>query len=496
MSLNSKVIKELGRRLDEEYVRSYSAHIRKPARKRLFGTLFFNFYELKNNFTKNIEPFALVGIEQRMSWISDWLTQEAFGHFFGNLYLIERSRYYNNRPQLQKRLNWSIGDLYTAHILVLSGDNLTDSLGSTFLERLKELISADCKIIDSKDPEFFKLSLINLCTANSVLIDYVNLANADTDQKNLAKDYMRLSLASLEKAFVETEKTTENIHLLLYVYLTLRNIAGILDENINKLKENYGDIVKLLEMQIFTLRVYSVILSLCNLYYLDKEKFRALFEKIFEVISTKVDWINRPFYIKMLMLYLQDTKIGTELITLKIRPDFEPLDVDEIVRKLFPEYFSNKNPPAVSAGDLKTLMNYDDSKIRARLANIFQKSQYISENQKAQLTQEASKPHTGAEISDFEVHIGEDLYKTIHACLPIKSGREIKTPSVPETYAYQIMKPFIHLYDQCVVIFVTARRCSQALDAYIKKLKSLYGFPIAVIQEEYLCSILKFYGQL
>lgn len=81
MSLNSKVMKELGRRLDEEYVRSYSAHIRKPARKRLFGTLFFNFYELKNNFTKNIEPFALVGIEQRMSWISDWLTQEAFGHF-------------------------------------------------------------------------------------------------------------------------------------------------------------------------------------------------------------------------------------------------------------------------------------------------------------------------------------------------------------------------------------------------------------------------------
>jgi hypothetical protein len=141
-------------------------------------------------------------------------------------------------------------------------------------------------------------------------------------------------------------------------------------------------------------------------------------------------------------------------------------------------------------------MNYDDSKIRARLANIFQKSQYISENQKAQLTQEASKPHTGAEISDFEVRIDEDLYKTIHACLPIKSGREIKTPSVPETYAYQIMKPFIHLYDRCVVIFVTARRCSQALDAYIKKLKSLYGFPIAVIQEEYLCSILKFYGQL
>ena len=54
----------------------------------------------------------------------------------------------------------------------------------------------------------------------------------------------------------------------------------------------------------------------------------------------------------------------------------------------------------------------------------------------------------------------------------IKSAREIKANSVSESYAYQLLKPFIHLFDSCVVIFITAKPCSLALDAYIKKLIS------------------------
>jgi len=489
-------LKELSKRLEEEYLRSYSKQIGKVAKKRLFGTLFFNFYELRKNFEKNLDPFVLISIEQRMNWISDWLTQEVWGHFFGNLYLIERSLYFNNRPELKNRLHWTIGDLYTAHALVLQGNNLSDSLGSAFLDRLAGIVKVDCQLIDNKDKEFFKLATINLCTINSVLCDYLSLPNILADQKTMAKKYLRSSFESLKRAFLETAILDNNISLQLFIYRMVGSGAKILDEKIESLQDHYNDLLKQLETRISELNAYDRILSLCSLYYLNKEKFADLFEKSFEDLSSRVNWINRPFYVKMLILYLRNKEIGIEPIDLKIKPLFRTLDVEEIIKKLFPDYFSVKRKGDVTVTDLEILMSYDDPQIRESLANIFGRSMYLDEPQKMKLLEEARKPHTPSEISDFEVKLALNQFDSIYVCLPIKSGREIKTDTVPEKYAYQIMKPFIHLYNNCVVIFITAKKCSQALDAYIKKLKALYGFPIEVIQERTLCDLLKFYGQL
>lgn len=495
MMLKDRVMEELGNRFDEEYFRSFSSHIGKPAKKRLVGTLFFNSYELKKNFLSNLNPFVLVALEQRMNWIKDWLQQEAWSHFFGNFYLIERSLYYNNRPELQNRLEWTISDLHTAHILMLTGDNLTDSLGSSFFERLKGLVTVDCKLIDNKDQEFYKLAVINLCNVNDVLNYYVSMANADQEYKDLAKSYMKLSFLSLKKTFLDTEKPTTDINLSFFLYATMQNCAKALNEKIEVLQDTYEELENQLEAEIAELKAYNSILSLCDLYYLNKEKFTRLFEKVFEEISAKVDWINRPFYVKMLIFFLQEEGIGAEPIKLKIRPSFNPLNVDEITEKLFPEYFSNKNQLTITPDDLDKLMTFKDAEIRKKLTEIFQRSNYLTPDEKGGLLAESKKPHTGGEISDFEVRMEIGPYNLLHICLPIKSGREITT-SVPENYAYQIMKPFIRLYDRCVVIFVTSRRCSQALDGYVKQLKALYGFPIDVIQEEYLCRIFKFYAQL
>lgn len=494
--LSEKVLAELCKRLDEENFRSYSKSIGTLARKRLYATLFFNLNELKNKFSNNLRPFTLIGIEQRMNWIKDWLQQEAWGHFFGNLYQVEYSLLNNNRQELQNQLSWTIEDLHTAHVLILNGSNLTDSLGSAFLERLNGLVTVDCKLIDKKDREFFKLALINLCNVMSVLNDYLNMAEDACDEKGLAKHYIEVSFKSLKKAFTDKEISDEDINLSLFVYLTLRNSAKSLNEKIDDLEEGYRNIQNQLETGISELKAYNVILSLCNIYYLDKAKFRELFENEFERFSTKVDWVNRPFFVRMLILYLQDVGIGEEIINLKIRPAFESLKTDEIIEKLFPEFFSEKLSVSVNADDIERLMKFDDGEIRNRLVNILQRSKYLSAVEKERLIEEGTKPHTGGEISDFEVRIELGPYDIIQACLPIKSAREIKTPSVSEKYAYQIMKPFIRLYDKCVVIFVTSKRCSQALDAYIKQLVSLYGFPIAIIQEGHLCTMFKFYGQL
>jgi hypothetical protein len=494
MMLKDKVIEELSNRFGEEFSRSFSSTIENPARRRLFATLFFNSYELEKNFLSNLDPFALVALEQRMNQIRDWLQQEAFAHFFGYLYQIEYSLDYHNRSELQNRLQWTISDLHTAYILMLTGDNLTDSLGSCFFERLRGLVTVDCKLIDAKDKEFYKLAVINLCNVNDVLNYYVGMGNADQKYKDLAKSYMKLSFLSLKRTFLDAEKPETDINLSLYVYATVQNCAKVLDEKIEELQDTYEELENDLEAGISKLRPYNSILSLCDLYYLNKEKFTSFFEEVFEQISTKIDWINRPFYIKMMIFYLLEKGIGAQPIKLKIRPTFNPLNMDEITEKLFPEYFLNKSQLTITSDELEKLMTFDDAEIRKKLTEIFQRSSYITTEEKERLTEESKKPHTGGEISDFEVHMKIGPHNQL-ICLPIKSGREI-TVSVPEKYAYQIMKPFVRLFDRCVVIFLTSRRCSQALDGYIKQLKTLYGFPIDVIQEGYLARIFKFYAQL
>ncbi len=487
-----KITKELAVNFENEYQRSFQTFTTMPARKRVNGNVFFNSHQLVTNFSDNLDPFTLVALEQRMAKIKDWLEEEAFGHFFGNLYLVERSRYFDNRAQLQNRLEWSINDVHTAHIMMLRGDNLVSSLGSTFFERLKELVNADCKLINGKDPQFFKLAIINLCNVIDCLYYYVNMPNADIEQSDLAKEYMKSSLPFLSQIFND-KALVEDINLRFFLYLSVKRCKESLSQTIDdKETSAYNELEKEFEKDLMSLKSYNVILSLCNLYYLNREKFLAFFEKCF--VSLKIDWVNRPFFIRSLLFYLENYKSTTEIVPLNLSPTFSPGNADEIVSKLFPEYFQNKQDVVIESADIEKLNSLYDHDIRNHLASIFQRSQYISKEEKERIFEECQKPHNVSEISDFEVTFGS--YPYFYACMPIKSGREISKDSVPENYAYQILKPFIHLFDCCVVIFITAKPCSLALDAYIKKLISLYHFPIAVLQNELLCKIFKYYGKL
>jgi len=489
-----KIEKELVSNFEIEFRRSTSTSLSKSSRKRQNGTLYFNSHQLIENFSSNLEPFALVALEQRMNLIKDWLEQESWTHFYGNFYLIEKSLEFHNLPELQNRLQWTIADLYTGRILMLTGDNLTSSEGSCFFERLHGLVSVDCKLIDRRDKQFFKLAIINLCNVVDCLHYYVKMPNSDEDNKKLAIDYLKYSLASLTQVLFNNDIPIEDINLLFFVYLSITRCKESLGRSSeDKEQEVYQSIVKKFEEELDRLKTYNKILALCDLYYLDNAKFMVLFERCYNKLI--IDWVNRPFYIRILMFYLKNLQIGDDIIKLKISPNFNPLKTDDIIVNLFPEYFENTNEVIIESRDKEKLMSFKDVDIRGRLANIFQRSKFLTEEEKERLVGEAKKPHATSEISDFEVRLG-DYPDIIHACMPIKSAREIRDDSVSEKYAYQLLKPFIHLFDRCVVVFITAKPCSLALDAYIKKLISFYNFPIAVIQEDYLCKILKFYNQI
>ena len=452
--------------------------------KRALGTLFFNLYELKI-IGEHLDPFNLVGIEQAMNKISDELVQQAGIHFFGNLYEVKFSFDQRNYRKLQNQLNWSINDLYAMHVQILQEEIESHSLESAFFDRLKDLIEVDCKLINKNDDNLFKLATINLCSVNMLLIDYIEFNGEYVD---LAKQYLKLSFKTLDNVLLNN-KNDNVISLFLYVYLVLEKASKIVKGDISV---NLEELMEYYESKISNLREYDCILGLSNIYKLDTEKFIEIFNVIFNKLSsTRKTGITRPFYIKILIFYLNELDIK-ETIDLNINPVFDALNVEEIINKLFPEYVKAKEIE-ITGPDLEKLMTYDDPDIRTRLAQIFKRSDYISDMEKERLILESTKPHTGYEISDFEIPIGSSR---IYACMPIKSAREISENSVPEKYAYQIIKPFNHFYDKCAVIFVTSKKCSQPLSNYIKKLNSLHDFPVGIIEEKNLCKIFKFYDVL
>ena len=489
---NDEMVRELEQRFYEEFANVKRCRKHSIPMKRALGNLYFNLYELKRRLPNNIDPFLMMGIEQLMNIISDDFVQDANAHFFGNLYQIEYSLRNGDRGKLQNQLNWTIYDLYTPHIEIFQGQKLDDSLGSAFWERLKGLITVDSSLIKSKDRDFFKLAMINLCSVNSILTDYITMINGE--QKKRAEEYLKTCFDTFKEALLTTQRTDGNLSLLSFVYLCLKKDSALLDEKIDSIDKEFYDLYRDFELAVTKLNSYDVTLFLCNFYEIDKEKSVQLFKKMFETLSQTTNLNNRPFYIRLMIFSLQKENLGDLKIRLPITPSYDAVNVADVITKLFPDYFEAKTKPTVEETDLGKLMNYTDAEIRTKLSQILSRTPSIDQDMKEHLEEEARKPHTGHEISDFEVRlkIGES---TIYVCFPIKSGREIEKP-VPESYVYQIMRPFNHLYKKCVVVFVTARRCSQGLDTYVKQLKALHNLPIEVLQEELLCRLFKFYNQL
>jgi hypothetical protein len=150
--------------------------------------------------------------------------------------------------------------------------------------------------------------------------------------------------------------------------------------------------------------------------------------------------------------------------------------------------YEKSHKEAISKEDMELLLNYNDELLRTKLANT------IIGVDKGILERERQKPHGVFEIADMELRIRLNQ-ESYFLCMPFKSGIEIKTPTVPETISYQIFRPFIH-FDKTIVIFVTAKRCSQSLMNYIKRMQDKLGWGIAVLENEELAKLLKANGQL
>lgn len=159
------------------------------------------------------------------------------------------------------------------------------------------------------------------------------------------------------------------------------------------------------------------------------------------------------------------------------------VDVYNLLKRFFSGYDQIASVD-VSADDLHKLYSMDDSRLRSAISKV------IREVDPSIVQREANKPHSPAEIADMELPIRYAGLNLI-LCIPLKSGLEIRTSTVPIEVSYQITRPFIYLPNGCVVIFISAKRCSQYLLNYIKVARSTQGWPIEVIEDVALAALLK-----
>lgn len=142
----------------------------------------------------------------------------------------------------------------------------------------------------------------------------------------------------------------------------------------------------------------------------------------------------------------------------------------------------------VEKEEIEALHKLYDKDIRKYLAAL------ILNSDPGTLQREARKPHGAFEFSDMDIPIQLDG-KEFHLCIPVKSGRDIKTVSVSEEIAYQIFRPFLNL-NKCAVVLISAKRCSQNLLNAIKLMKDRLGWTIEVIEDRELAKLFKLNGFL
>ncbi len=163
------------------------------------------------------------------------------------------------------------------------------------------------------------------------------------------------------------------------------------------------------------------------------------------------------------------------------------INAGQFLEKAFHGYADILDTP-LDEDERAILHAMNDNKLRNAIAQILRSVNPV------EAQRESEKPHSPAEVADMEIKVNIDGEHYL-LCLPFKSGAEIRTETVPVDVAYQIIRPFMY-FPNCIVVFITAKPCSQYLMNYIKLAGETQGWTIEVIQDKELCRLLKVNGLL
>lgn len=140
----------------------------------------------------------------------------------------------------------------------------------------------------------------------------------------------------------------------------------------------------------------------------------------------------------------------------------------------------------VTPDDMRQLSDLPEGELRVKVASL------LSGVDPVVAEREATKKHTGYEISDLDIVV---TYKgrELNLSMPFKSGKEYRAgQSVPVDVLNQVLRPHLHFSrGKCVVVLITVHPCSEPLHRDILLHRDRFGAATEIIQAEQLCKLLK-----
>lgn len=356
------------------------------------------------------------------------------------------------------------------------------STDNYFLSRLSGLVNGVEFIFRTKKTEFYTPAIYALLNLHQTLLDF--------QENNVANS-------------TEVLRCLSSVHETLEKILALQDVQTIINSSpqvryfLAEQILRYAKLNSKTTTQDFDLISFEKLDWIPQLRCLSSiSQFRPdEFLKGFDACFPK--WRNRYVesqpHTKILLLnvLIQWQRIVAPSSTLGLNLLAKPVDsvnIRQILSRFFNGY-DRISQTKITSSEIEKLYTFDDEQLRHKVGNSMRGIDPVI------VSRESSKYHGVSEIADMELPLQLQPNKTHFLCMPFKSAREISSSSVSVDYSYQIIRPFAY-FENCIVVFVTAKKCSEPLMNEIKQMKEKFNWSISVLENESLAALLKLNGQL
>lgn len=429
---------------------------------------------LNNYFS--IEPISKTSIEFIMNKIIHYITYDDYFKYYMSFYYLPQNVFNKNVENLSSCIYQSNINISFFRCLIHASEMLRFSLDTStnnyFFSRGLKIVESIKKYISY--PFDFDISSMVYLVLNyyQALCEYENCSDMAYKDNipQLKNEYE--ALFELMYNNVDFSKTIQ----------TNKQLLGFWCSKVPK--EFRYDFSLEIMPEVLNIKYLWIMCSCfeCNIDNADRV-FNGAYERI---IQGRVSGIVETALIIRLLSFSLLYKNNTDL------SEFEIVDISgdnsncvRLPLSYFFKNYSNLENQVCSQEDMQILFSFDDAVLRRRVSECMQN---VDLNE---LERQISKPHGSLEISDLDVKFTENG-KLKYLCMPFKTGHEITGETMSEKYMYQLLKPFAHFGDNCLVVLITAKKCSQGLETYIQRMSVRNpSWRIEVIQNKQLCKLLK-----
>ncbi|OKS89038.1 hypothetical protein [Mucilaginibacter polytrichastri] len=403
-----------------------------------------------------------------------------FGNYYYSKQKLIHSELFEKEESLRRTNVETASMLARIRAYQLHIEGIGGSTDDYFIERMPKLLDGISFIINKNISEVYLPAFYNLLNLHNTLIKYIESEHPTF--RSAINELQKKVIVLIDKLATRQEIIniiSKNISISLFYdqYLFFKDSLSGIDYSLkNKFNQDFDHFT--ISQKLRALTSWSI---------LDHTFF---FKNVHSVLteiqySQNLSIADSALGIRVISFYLKKTSV--ELLDVKVPLKNPGLDIGTELKNIF-NGIDQIAKITLTENEKNLLYSYNDSQLREKVAAC------IINVPINEIDREMRKPHGVSEISDMELKVNING-KRSYLCMPFKTGKEVNANSVSIDVFYQILRPFFH-FDNCAVVFITAKSCSQNLMNEIKRAQDKYEFSIEVIENFQLAKLLKFNNQL